>query len=182
MYPRTASFTESGSCETVPSPAPGPCPSAGGPPGRSSAECLRAGPFQICPRRCSPRRQAGKVEAVNGFHHLVELALIIGAIRRHRIGGLKHQIDSGVEFPTRGGKIFHLVKLFSRFEAAFGAVAMASPAVGRGRQFRSSEQENGEILQIDVRWPSSGARLYPLREGLIGFGAGGRSAIWNFDC
>ncbi len=121
MYPRTASFTESGKLRDC------------------SLDLFQNFVFELRVYReghlqnvferglfefaiLDTRRsaEAGKIETVNGLYHVVQLSLIFGAIRGHRIRCLQHQIDSGIEFPARGGKIFSLVEPFSCFVAPSG--------------------------------------------------------------
>ena len=107
MYPRTASFTDSGNWETVA--------------GDLVANAVlqlgihREGHLQdVFERRLfelallhgSRRAHARQIVAVDGVHHLFEAALIFLAIGRILIRGLEHQIDGRVELPARSGISF----------------------------------------------------------------------------
>jgi len=147
MYPRTASFTESGNCETVAATCSRTLSFSPGVHGKGHLQNvfqrrLSNLPFFDAGRGAQPRQ----IHTVDGVHHFIQLALVFLAAGGIQIRRVQHRVDGGVEFPAGVRHIVALVVPLAGLKPPVGPPderIRANPALG---ELRIGQQKGRNIF------------------------------------
>ena len=135
-------------------------------------DVFQRGLFELALFDAGGGAQARQVQAVDGVHHFIQLALVSLAVGGILVRRLQHGVDGGVEFLASVRGIVALVIPLTGFKPQIGPPDQgigASPALG---ELRIGQQEGGDILQVQIG-------LNDGRFGKLDGRAGGRNAIRN---
>ena len=109
-------------------------------------DVFQGGLFELALFNAGRGAQARQIQAVDGVHHFIQLALVFLAVGGILVRRVQHRVDGGVEFPAGIPDIVALVVPLTGLKPPIGSLderIRASPALG---ELRIGQQEGGNIL------------------------------------